>query len=1724
MNLSKDLISQFVKATKSEDEPKKETIIYGTISKQGNSDYVKFDGSDILTPVSSTTVVKNGDRVTVMIKNHTAIVTGNITTPSASDSDVKEVTKDLNSEKGRIDDLATENLLVKERLTANEIIAGEITADNVIIKEKLTANEAYIKKVDTEKLSAIDADLKYANIGDLEATDATIHNLEADYGEFKDLTTDKFVANEAYIKKVDTEKLSAKDAELKFANIDFSNIGKAAMEYFYATSGLIKDVTIGDATITGSLVGVTITGELIEGGTIVADKLVIKGTDGVYYKLNTDGVKTEAEQTEYNSLKGDIFMAKSIVASKIDVSDLVAFDATIGGFKIGNNNIHSGVKETIDNTTRGIYLDKDGQMAVGDANNFIKFYKDTDGKYKLSISASEIMFGSGNTNLEDSMTDINNKLDTTIVNVDVEYYLSTSNTALAGGSWSTTAPAWVNGKYMWSRTKKTFANNTTDTTDPVCIAGAKGSDGSSGSDGSDGKGIKSIVEQYYKSTSNTTQTGGSWVITYPGWSDGTYIWTKSVITYTDNTNITTNPICVTGSKGNDGTDGKDGAAGVGIKSVTEYYQISASNTTVPTTWLTTVPTLTAVNKYLWNYEVITYTDNTTFNTLKRVIGVYGDKGATGGTGAQGPQGPTGADGSDGNGITSVINYYLVSASSTGITISTAGWSTTPGTTTVTNKYLWNYEKITYTNGTVTNTTPSIIGTHGATGPQGPQGAQGLQGIQGPQGTQGIQGPSGTNGQTSYFHIKYSPVQSPSSAQMTETPDTFIGTYVDFTSADSTDPKKYTWARFEGIQGEKGSQGIPGANGSNGQTSYLHLAYANSADGTSGFSVSDSVNKLYIGQYTDFVSADSTVPSKYTWTKIKGDTGAQGPTGPTGAQGPIGPSLSEGKCLYTDPTFVKDLNSILVYNNSNNSNVTLKRITASADCPTNSSYILEIKNIGVSNPECGGFSWQNKSRANAVFVYRIIAKIPIGRKILWAANASGTGATTKWLTSVDGTGQFEEYICQHFCGSTGTFSSIGFFYINGAVGTASAPVNWYLAYATCYDMTDIPIIDVNVGGRNLLLSTDEKEMALGGYPTSGSSEGKIFKSTIILLGDEYVVSFDAKSTVNNDVILCYFYNPNTITYVETSTGYIGNTVDGTAEIKLTTKWQRYWIRYKQTSNTDTDTKDVIIGRRLAGKGTGSISIKAPKLETGNKDSDYTKAPEDVDKDIEDASKTATNFMAYDSINGVQVGDKSSGSWKGMRTQMTGAAFNILSQAGAVLASYGEKIVELGKNATDSIIKLCGGKGYLQYKDEIMELFSPGSVRIRSDNQAALYSVLIDSDGGKKSSVVSYPHSIMMFSETSNSEGNNTGSASISLEAGQRGEIRVESKGNVDLLGYEAVNIDSPFGSVLLSTESSKISMLVDGIIRLDPGPNGKVLIDGGEPFRYVRDLGANENLNNFQTNGVYIQRLNASATLALNYPTARAGCLKCAKTPNGDYAFQEYHEYDNKYIWYRTRYAGTWYSWIRHLKSTETAMNATELINTSTNYALINSDSGVRMVSGDKTIYFEGQSGASNIALRPAGGDTDSIYLGVSTARWKNVYATTGGVSTSDRNLKKNIELLDDRYEKLFMDLKPVRYMLTNKGSDRYHTGFIAQDIQDTMHEYNISDLELGAFCKDRKVDIVENETGGEDFIERELKDGEDPYVYSLRYEEFISITTHMVQKLYKEVNDLKLEIEMLKKG
>ena len=716
-----NLATTFAKIIKEDATATKDSTVYGTAVEFNGKMYVKLDGSERMTPIETTTSIKEGDRVTVLIKAHSATVTGNVTDPSTSKSDKKATDDKIKDLSAKVSEFGT---IVAGKVSTEQLQAAEgritnLESDNVNVKNELKAHSASITDLDVKKASIDDLkatnasidnlkanmlttdtlDAKYATIKNLEATDATIHNLSADYGDFKKATVDDLKARKAEIDDLSTKKLNATDAELKYANIDFSNIGVAAIEQFYATSGIIKDLVIGDQTVTGEIVGVTIKGDLIEGNTIVADKLVMKGDDGLFYKLNISAANgVDAEQTSYNSINGSIITAKSITATQISVKDLVAFDATIAGFHIKDTAIYSTGKESATSTVRGIYLGKDGQLGFGDGNNYIKFYVDTDGKYKLGISAESLTFATGQS-VKDAIDEVDSKVDAikSIDSTSIGYLVGDSGTTPPTGIWSAGVPVVPNGKYLWC---------------------------------------------------------------------------QKITTYTDGSHDYEYSVSRTGDKGEQGIPG--------------------------------------------------------------LQGIQGEKGD------QGIQGPKGEKGDKGN--------------------------------------------------------------TGETGPQGPQGIQGLRGLQGEKGDQGIQGPQGVkgedgkNGTSSYFHIKYSNDGGKTfTANNGETVGIYIGTYVDNIEADSTSVSKYTWQQLQGAQGPQGEQGIKGTDGTNGKTSYLHIAYANSADGKTGFDVSNSSGKLYIGQYTDFTQADSTNPASYSWTKIKGEQGPQGNTGATGPQGiqgntgPTGPT-------------------------------------------------------------------------------------------------------------------------------------------------------------------------------------------------------------------------------------------------------------------------------------------------------------------------------------------------------------------------------------------------------------------------------------------------------------------------------------------------------------------------------------------------------------------------------------------------------------------------------------------------------------------------------------------------------------------------------------------------------------------------------------------------------------------------------------------------------------------
>ena len=592
MGLNSELLKQFVKATNDTTKNQNGNTVYGTIVEYGAQNYVKLDGSDLLTPITSVTNAKNGDRVSVDISNHKATVTGNITSPSATNSEMVAANGRIDQQGNTITQI---NNTINQQGNTIEQVGNNITQINNTIKQvnnsisemndtivsqgnsitqigntinvinntidvqnstisaqhsKIEAIDSTVKAQNTKieaqdsNISAINTTLESvnsdissinSNIKSISSTidtqNSKIETVESTVGTYSsriesvesDISTvnstvktqnSKIETVEANIeiynssfqiqngvvtglKGIDTDWITVKDLEAdhatvstldsEYANVDFANIGTAAIEKFFSQSGMIKDLVVGDQKIAGELVGVTIRGDLIEGNTIVADKLVIKGTDGLYYKLNTDGITTEAEQTDYNSLNGSVIRAKSITASKIAVNDLFAFNATIAGFHITDTALYSGAKSSATNGTRGIYLGKDGQMAIGDGTHYIKYYKQNDGSFKLAISAENVEFTSGK-----SLTEEMNTLTQTVEDLKsvdtsvVEYQVGTSGTTAPTGKWDLGVPTVASGQYLWTRTTITYNDGTSTILYSVSSMGEKGEQGDRGNPGDKG--------------------------------------------------------------------------------------------------------------------------------------------------------------------------------------------------------------------------------------------------------------------------------------------------------------------------------------------------------------------------------------------------------------------------------------------------------------------------------------------------------------------------------------------------------------------------------------------------------------------------------------------------------------------------------------------------------------------------------------------------------------------------------------------------------------------------------------------------------------------------------------------------------------------------------------------------------------------------------------------------------------------------------------------------------------------------------------------------------------------------------------------------------------------------------------------------------------------------------------------------------------------------------------
>lgn len=961
----------------------------------------------------------------------------------------------------------------------------------------------------------------------------------------------------------------------------------------------------------------------------------------------------------------------------------------------------------------------------------------------------------------------------------VAYQVSTSGTTVPTGTWSGSVPSASAGQYLWTRTIITYTDNTTSTIYSV------GRMGTNGANGTNGKSIGSVVNYYLATASSsgvTTATSG-WTTAVQSVSAAKkYLWNYEVVKYTDGTVASTTAPCIIGSygdRGSKGDKGDTGSTGNGIKSITEHYAVSASNSTVPTSWSSTVPTMTESNKYLWNYETITYTNGTTVDTTKRVIGVYGNKGATGATGSQGyslvanvvrdaftesqwtaygtinheetwsstsgirngcrigdmfaivgtatdtknahvayyrsntasgdlkglcishtiiPRGATGATGSKGDkgdtgatgkGVKSTAVTYQ--ASSSGTTIPTGVWSATPPATSADKPYFWTRTIITYTDNT-TSTAYNVGST-----PEGiVVGGRNLA-MNTNKGTTGWSWSMQTGGYSkesvsetgvntckltrdSVKQSGWSVIQFSYIGRTKWEADTNYTVSVDVKASVSTsmDPSfrhgdgsnmliqsckavnnktvanvwtKLVWVVKSAATLPRGTSqntyftGMNSGTGVSYQFKNLKIEKGNMAtDWTPApedyvsfvdveYYLSTSATSLSGGSWS--TTAPTWVNGKYMWSRTVTTDGAGNRTySPNqngvciaGAQGATGAKGDKGDTGGTGATG-KGVKSIVEQYYKSTSATAMSGGSWSTTYP----------------------GWEN---SKYIWTRSVITYTDNTTSTTTAVCVTGSKGDTGATGAKGDKGDKGATGPQGPQGPQGVKGDKGPQGDKGATG-ATGPQGPQGAAGK--DANQV-VHTVNGNGESNLYVEFATIKITGSYanqPTTFKLGGRGFETTD--------VQFSFISANNS--------NPG-LDFLRSSGGW------------------SLWIYKKTTSTWGLITRlnepygQLRVFNYTQGSGPYTVTWTSTKLASLPSGS--------INANPLQAAKTATNFMQFTDGTGLEVGNKTSGSWSGYRTKISASAFEILNRAGTTLAYYGDKLIQLGKNAKDAVIELCGGVG-------------------------------------------------------------------------------------------------------------------------------------------------------------------------------------------------------------------------------------------------------------------------------------------------------------------------------------------------------------------------------------------------------------------------------------------------
>ena len=961
----------------------------------------------------------------------------------------------------------------------------------------------------------------------------------------------------------------------------------------------------------------------------------------------------------------------------------------------------------------------------------------------------------------------------------------------------------------------------------------KGEAGAKGDKGDTGKGVKSTSVAYQVSTSGTTVPTGTWSGSVPSASAGQYLWTRTIITYTDNTTSTIYSVGRMGTNGANGTNGKS------IGSVVNYYLATASSsgvTTATSGWTTAVQSVSAAKKYLWNYEVVKYTDGTVASTtMPCVIGSYGD---------QGSKGDKGDTGSTGNGIKSIIEHYAVSTSNSTVPTS---WSSTVPTMTESNKYLWNYETITYTNGTMVDTTKRVIGVYGNKGATGATGSQGYSLVA------NVVRDAFTESQwATYGTINHEEIWSSTSGirngcrigdmfaivgTATDTKNAHVAYYRSNTA--SGDLKGLCISHTiipRGATGATGSKGAKGETGASGKgVKSTAVTYQASSSGTtiptgvwSATPPATSADKPYFWTRTIITYTDNTTSTAYNVGSTPEGIVVGGRNLLVGThKSPITYTYPTSgyadKCswkttvllngsVYTLSFWAKssvngDKIRVHFYNPSNiisvvgsqgqrstaidglcdfvlTTTMTKYWVTYTIPKGGNSTRSVIIPRLGLDVTGTGTltFQWEKLEEGNMAtdwtpapedyvsFVdveyylstsatslsggsWSTTAPTWVNGKYMWSRTVTTDGAGNRTYSpnqngvciagaqgatgakgdkgdtgGTGATGKGVKSIVEQYYKSTSATAMSGGSWSTTYPGWENSKYIWTRSVITYTDNTTSTTTAVCVtgskGDKGATGAKGDKgdkgatgpqgpQGPQGVKGDKGPQGDKGATGATGPQGPQGAAGKDANQvvhTVNGNgesnlyvefatikITGSYANQPTTFklggrgfetTDVQFSFISANNSDPGLDFLRSSGEWS-LWIYKKTTSTWGLITRlneswgHLRVFNYTQGSGPYTVTWTSTKLASLPSGS--------INANPLQAAKTATNFMQFTDGTGLEVGNKTSGSWSGYRTKISASAFEILNRAGTTLAYYGDKLIQLGKNAKDAVIELCGGVG-------------------------------------------------------------------------------------------------------------------------------------------------------------------------------------------------------------------------------------------------------------------------------------------------------------------------------------------------------------------------------------------------------------------------------------------------